>query len=87
MKTSTLKSSTSIRINTNILAQIKRDAEAEHRSVSNYLETILYRFGYRPYNEETIQACKDVREGDVAGTVDTSSPEAFVASILGNEHD
>ena len=52
MAISSLKASTSIRIDANILAQIREEAKAEHRSLSNYLETLLYRWGYRPYNKE-----------------------------------
>lgn len=80
-----LKESTSIRIDAGLLAQIKEEAKADNRSLSNYLETLLYRMGYRPYNEETIQACREVREGKSAGVVDTSTPENFIASIWGDE--
>ena len=80
-----LKESTSIRIDAGLLAQIKEEAKADNRSLSNYLETLLYRMGYRPYNEETIQACREAREGKSAGVVDTSTPESFIASILGDE--
>lgn len=59
MSATGLKESTSIRIDAGLLAQIKADAKAENRSLSNYLETLLYRMGYRPYNEETIQACRE----------------------------
>lgn len=85
MTTPGSKESTSIRIDASLLAQIKEEAKADNRSLSNYLETLLYRMGYRPYNEETIQACRDARNGDVAGVVDTSSRERFIASILGDE--
>lgn len=87
MNTTTLKASTSIRIDANILLQIREEAKAENRSLSNYLETLLYRWGYRSYNEETIQACQEARRGEFVGVVDTSSQEAFIASILGDEND
>ena len=76
-----LKTSTSIRIDTDLLSQIRAEAKAEHRSLSNYLETLLY----RPYNQATLEACESARAGAYAGTIDTRSDEAFVASILGDE--
>lgn len=85
MIVSGLKESTSIRIDAGLLAQIKQEAKADNRSLSNYLETLLYRMGYRPYNEETIQACREVREGKSAGVVDTSSREAIEKSLFGDE--
>ena len=87
MAISSLKASTSIRIDANILAQIREEAKAEHRSLSNYLETLLYRWGYRPYNKETKQACDEAHKGEHAGTINTSSDEAFLSSILGDEND
>jgi hypothetical protein len=87
MAISSLKASTSIRIDANILAQIREEAKAEHRSLSNYLETLLYRWGYRPYNKETKQACDEARKGEHAGTINTSSDDAFLSSILGDEND
>lgn len=87
MITTGLKESTSIRIDAGLLAQIKQEAKADNRSLSNYLETLLYRMGYRPYNEETVQACRDARNGDVAGVVDTSSRGAIERSLFGDEED
>lgn len=80
-----VKASASIRIDASILETIKGEAKAENRSLSSYIESLFYRLGYRPYNEETVQACRDARAGKSAGVVDTSSPENFIASILGGE--
>lgn len=84
MSTTGIKESTSIRIDRGILASLKSEAKAENRSLSNYLETLLYRMGYRPYSEETIQACEEAREGKTAGIVNTTSLETIEASILGD---
>lgn len=85
MSTLGLKEATSIRIDAGILEQIKREAKADNRSLSNYLETLLYRLGYRPYNEDTFLACQDARNGKSAGVVDTSSKESILSSILGDD--
>lgn len=87
MNMTNIKASTSIRIDANILSQIREEAKAEHRSLSNYLETLLYRWGYRPYNNETAEACSEARQGKFAGEIDTSSQEAFIESILSDEND
>lgn len=79
-----IKASTSIRIDANLLSQIREEAKSEHRSLSNYIETLLYRLGYRPYNEETFLACQEARNGQSAGVVDTSSKESIISSILGD---
>lgn len=84
MSTLGLKEATSIRIDAGILEQIKREAKADNRSLSNYLETLLYRLGYRPYNEDTFLACQDARNGKSVGVVDTSSKESILSSILGD---
>ena len=81
------KSPMSLRIDAGVLSQIKAEAQSENRSLSNYVETLLYRMGYRPYNEETIQACKDAKEGRMAGKVDTGSIEAIEASLFDDEAD
>lgn len=80
-----VKMPASIRIDASILETIKEEARAENRSLSNYIETLFYRLGYRPYNEETVQACREAREGKSAGVVDTSSREAIEQSLFGDE--
>ena len=76
-----------LHLDSDLLSQIRAEAKAEHRSLSNYLETLFYRWGYRPYNQATFEACESARAGAYAGTIDTRSDEAFVASILGDEND
>ena len=73
-----LKASTSIRIDASVLEQIRSEARAENRSLSNYIETLLYRMGYRPYNA-------DAKSGRYAGSVDTTTRETIEASLFGNE--
>jgi hypothetical protein len=80
-----LKASTSIRIDASVLEQIRSEARAENRSLSNYIETLLYRMGYRPYNAETAEACIDANSGRYAGSVDTTTRETIEASLFGNE--
>ncbi len=80
-----LKSTTSIRIDSSMLNQIKKEAKAENRSLSNYIETLFYRMGYRPYNEATVKACSEAKRGAFQGEVDTSSIETIDASLFDDE--
>lgn len=80
-----LKTSTSIRIDSGLLKQIKREAKAENRSLSNYIETVFYRLGYRPYNEDTTKACQEAQEGVYEGVVDTTNLETIEASLFDEE--
>lgn len=81
----TAKSVASIKIDANLMRQLKADAKADNRSFSNYLETIFLKFGYRPYNQDTYEAYTEAIGGDLTGVVDMSSPEAMLASILCDE--
>lgn len=85
MNTTALKASTFIEIDAGILSQIKEDAKSEHKSLSDYIESLLYRLGYRPYNEETLEALQEAREGRCEGVVDTTSRESIEASLFGED--
>ena len=85
MDKATLKTSTSIRIDSDLLEQMKKEAKAENKSLSNYIETLLYRMGYRPYNEETIKACNEAKNGEFAGEVNTTNKSTIEASLFGDE--
>lgn len=79
------KITASIRIDAELLKQLKDDAQASNRSLSKYVESLLYRLGYRPYNEETAQACQEAQAGASAGEVDATSFETFVATAFYEE--
>lgn len=81
MDSTELKVTTTIRIDASVLEQMRSEARAENRSLSNYIETLLYRMGYRPYNAETAEACIDAKSGRYAGSVDTTTRETIEASL------
>lgn len=85
MDKATLKTSTSISIDSDLLEQTKKKAKSENRSLSNYLEPMHYRMGYRPYNEETIKACNEAKDGEFAGEVDTTDKSTIEASLFDDE--
>ncbi len=52
------KEATSIRIDARLLAQLKKEAKEQNRSLSNYLETLLYN---REYSDDTVEV--ELKEG------------------------
>ena len=50
------------------------------RDRNNYVESMLMEVVYSEPNEETKAAIKEARSGKFAGTIDTSSMEAFIKS-------
>lgn len=85
MDKATLKTSTSICKDSNLLEQMKKEVKSENRSLSNYLEPLHYRMGYRSYNEETIKACNEAKNGEFAGEVDTTDKSTIEASLFDDE--
>lgn len=53
-----VKEATSIRIDARLLAQLKKEAKEQNRSLSNYLETLLYN---RAYSDDTVEV--ELKEG------------------------
>lgn len=85
MNVSTDKVSASIRLDAGLMRQLRADAKADNRSLSSFLELLLYRYGYRAYNEETVSAYSCALDGDVAGVIDPTSTETIEASLLGDD--
>lgn len=81
----TTRELTSVRLDGTILRTLKEEAKADNRSLSNYLEKLLLSLGYRPYNEETAQACEEARKGIHAGVVDTTNIETIHKSLFMDE--
>ena len=74
------KTSTSIRIDADLLNTLKSNAKKDNRSLSNYLETILFDVVKRP-NQETLAAISEAKEGKTSA-VDINSYDSFVKSIF-----
>ncbi|MFA7493922.1 MAG: toxin-antitoxin system protein [Bacteroidales bacterium] len=80
MKTTVEKRQAAFRLNANLLDRLKVEARKTNRSLSNYVECILMESVYGEPNETTLDAIKEARSGQFAGTIDTSSLEAFMKS-------
>ena len=75
-----MKRQTAFRLDSELLEKLKSAAKREHRSLNNYVECILREVMYSEPNEMTKTAIEEARAGKYAGTVDTSSMDAFIKS-------
>lgn len=71
---------TSFRLSKDLLDRLRVAARLENRSLNNFVESALMDAVNNIPNETTIEAVNEARAGKYAGTVDTSSMEAFVKS-------
>lgn len=77
---------TAFRLDTGLLERLKAEAKRENRSLNNLVETLLFiGIDRRRPNPDTLAAIEEARSGKYAGEIDTSSMEAFIKSIEGDE--
>jgi predicted DNA-binding protein len=81
MGATAIKKTTAFRLNENLVNRLKEEAKKVNRSLNNYVECILMDSVYNEPNEETIEAIEEARSGKFAGTIDTSSVDAFWKSL------
>ena len=81
MQTTTLRKQTSFRFRRGLVDTLKERAAQRNISLNGYVEMLLMDAIYNEPNEETRAAIEESRSGIFAGTVDTSSPEAFRKSL------
>ena len=75
-----IRKQTSFRLREDLLKDLQEEARKANRSLNNFVESTLMDAMYSEPNEETITAIKEARTGKFAGTIDTSSMEAFIKS-------
>jgi len=74
------KKQTAFRLSTDLLDRLKIEAKKENRSLNNYVENLLMNVAYKEPNGATLSAMEEAKAGKYAGTIDTSSMEAFIKS-------
>ena len=72
-----IRKQTSFRLREDLLKVLQEEARKANRSLNNYVESMLMEVVYSEPNEETKAV---IKEGKFAGTIDTSSMEAFIKS-------
>ena len=80
METAIDRKQTAFRLSTDLLERINKAAKKQNRSLNNFVESALMDIVYNEPNEETKAAIEEVRAGKFAGTIDTSSMDAFLKS-------
>ena len=75
-----IRKQTSFRLREDLLKVLQEEARKANRSLNNFVESTLMDAMYSEPNEDTIRAINEARTGKFAGTVDTSSMEAFIKS-------
>ena len=81
MEATVTKKATAFRLNTDLISRLKMQAKRENRSLSNYVECILFDAVYREPNEETLAAMREVESGVELGTVDMTNLDTFLKSF------
>lgn len=80
METKVEKIHKAFRLNADLLDKLKKEAKKTNSSLDNYIESSLMESVYYEPNETTLAAVEEARSGKFAGTIDTSSLEAFIKS-------
>lgn len=75
-----IRKQTSFRLREDLLKVLQEEARKANRSLNNLVECLLMDAMYSEPNEETKAAIEEARTGKFAGTIDTSSMEAFLKS-------
>ena len=70
---------TAFRFRVDLLNRLRGAAKKENKSLNNYVENVLMNVVYET-NETTLEAVREAKSGKFAGTIDTSSMEAFIKS-------
>ena len=77
-----IRKQTSFRLREDLLQILQEQAKKANRSLNNFVESTLMDAVYSEPNEETIAAIEEARSGKYAGTIDASSVEAFMKSVI-----
>ena len=75
------KRQTAFRLDNALLERLRIKAKLEHRSLNNYVETILYSVAYDEPNELTLKAMKEAMEEKNLETLDLDKWDEYIASL------
>lgn len=75
------KTLTSFRLNTQLVERLRELAKKSNRSLNNYVETLLFDIVYHEPNDETIEAIEEVRSGKKLEAFDRSELEKLISSL------
>ena len=72
---------TAFRLNEDLIARLKVEANKVNRSLNNYVESSLMGLVYRKPNSTTLAALQEAQESDNLETLDIENFDAFIASL------
>lgn len=75
------KTLTSFRLNTQLVERLRELAKKSNRSLNNYVETLLLDIVFHEPNDETIEAIEEVRSGKKLEAFDRSELEKLISSL------
>jgi len=84
MSTATLTSSkttTSFRLDSQLLERLRSLAKRSNRSLNNYVETVLFDLVYHEPNDETIEAIKEVQSEKKLDAFDRKELEKMISAL------
>ena len=84
MATTTVRRPASFRLRTDLLERLKRNAMREHRTLNNYVESVLLDFVYDEPNEVTKAAIEEAQSGRNRNKV-YSDVQEMIDDILSEE--
>ena len=73
------KTTTSFRLNRDLVERLRSMARRNNRSLNNFVVTVLYDVAYNEPNEETIEAINEARSGKKMDRFEYAAPEETTA--------
>lgn len=81
MQTSSIKTQTAFRFDSELLRRLKIKAKQENRSLNNYVETVLMDIVYDEPSDTTLEAISDARKQKDLTPVKAEQLEQLVESL------
>jgi predicted transcriptional regulator len=78
---SSTKTTTSFRLNAELVQRLRSLAKRNNRSLNNYIETILFDFAYSEPNDETIEAINEARSGKRLDRFDMAELDNMISKL------
>ena len=75
------KTTTSFRLDSQLLERLRILARRNNRSLNNYVETVLFDVAYHEPNDETIEAINEVRSGKKLDSFNRDELEKMIAAL------
>ena len=75
------KTTTSFRLNSDLVERLRSMARRNNRSLNNFVETILFDVAYNEPNDETIEAINEARSGKKMDRFDMAELDAMISAL------